>query len=92
VYGDVPPAAEANALPLLSPHDVLVSVIETVGTDVVEIVLLLLVLQPFASVTVTMYVPAATLDKDVPVLPVFHKYVYGDVPPVTPLTFTNPLA
>jgi hypothetical protein len=47
-------------------------------------------LQPFASVTVTLYVPAPSAVIELPVLPLLHAYVYGAVPPVTLLTVTRP--
>ena len=37
---------------------------------------------PFASVTVTLYVPAVRLFRSCVVSAVFHKYVYGFVPPI----------
>ena len=45
---------------------------------------------PLASVTVTLYVPAVKPLTVVVVAPVFQKYVYGDVPPLTN-TATLPL-
>ena len=38
--------------------------------------------QPFASVTSTEYVPAASPEIDEPVPPLLHTYVYGAVPTV----------
>ena len=43
----------------------------------------LVALQPFVSVTVTKYVPSNKPLMSCVVAVVFHKYVYGLVPPVT---------
>jgi hypothetical protein len=44
---------------------------------------LALVVQPLASVTTTEYVPAGLPARLEVVAPVFHRYVYGAVPPET---------
>src|SRR5436853_129707 len=47
------------------------------------VMLLSVAVQPLASVTVTLYVPAASEVISCVVAPLLHKYVYGDVPPLT---------
>lgn len=47
-------------------------------------------IHPFASVTVTVYVPFESPDKFCVVAPLFHAYVNGAVPPVT-VNVTVPL-
>jgi hypothetical protein len=49
------------------------------------------VVQPLASVMVTLYVPAITFVRSSVVAPLLHRYVYGAVPPVT-VRLTPPVA
>ena len=58
----------------------LVVAVTAVGCPITAVAVLV---HPFASVTVTVYVPAASALAVVPVPPLgAHEYVYGDVPPV----------
>ena len=84
MYGDVPPDADAVAPPSNRPLQVTLestceAATKTVGSVTVDE---LVEVQPFASVTVTVYVPAATPVIDAVVAVFDHAYVYGDVPPV----------
>ena len=54
------------------------------------IVALVWAVQPFASVTVTEYVPAARLAGSSWVVLLLQAYVYGEVPPVT-VRFMDPV-
>ena len=84
VYGAVPPLTVKSILPVAFPlHNTFTCVVinakATAGwvivTDIVSV-------QPFVSVTTTVYVPIPMFCKSCVVAPVFHAYVYGDVPPV----------
>ena len=91
VYGVVPPLTVMLIEPFALPQ--LASV--TVGALMVGplrllTVALVVVVQLFASVTVTVYVLAATLDKFCVVAVLLQLYVYGDVPPFT-VNVTLPL-
>jgi hypothetical protein len=52
----------------------LLPLIETDGVEFMVIALLPLLLQPFASVTVTLYVPPVVTERQELVAPVFHTY------------------
>ena len=84
VYGAVPPVEVAVAVPLAAPkHEasVFVQVADT-GAGGHATVVLQVVVQPLASVTLTLYGPIAKLLRLAVVAPLLHKYVYGAVPPV----------
>jgi hypothetical protein len=94
VNGAVPPTTVRLILPLLTPAQVaftLVAVADSATAGSVMIAVAVLI-HPFASVTVTVYVPAA---KPVAVAVVcagleFHAYEYGAVPPAA-LTVAEPV-
>ena len=85
VYASVPPAPVAMACPLLPPlHDILVCVVVTVSTTGWVITAVCVAVQPLASVTVTVQVPAVnpvTVAVDCAGAGSFHTYVYADTPP-----------
>ena len=70
--------------PLFPPlHDTLVEVeLKTIALGCV-IVALACAVHPFASVTVTLYVPAGKPVKSSPVDPLLHTQLYAAVPPLT---------
>lgn len=60
----------------------MIVVIDAVGPPVLAIIVVAVVMQPFASVTVTVYEPASKAEAVVPVPPLgAHEYEYGAVPP-----------
>jgi hypothetical protein len=69
-------------------------VFDAVGAKAVGwvIVVVAVPVQPLLSVTVIVYVPAVNPATVVVVCPLLHEYVYGPVPPVTPVTDTLPVA
>ena len=84
MYGAVPPEAEAVAAPFAAPH--VASVVASIlaeGPPMSFIVAVAVEEHPFASVIVTVYVPAANpvAVADVCAGEVFQLYVYGAVPP-----------
>ena len=92
MYGAVPPAPLAVADPLLPPLQ-LTFVFATVdATNAVGSVIVVLdvVVQLFASVTVTVYVPATRPLAVADVAELLHAKVYGDVPP-DPFAVAAPL-
>src|SRR3569832_228009 len=91
VYGAVPLDAERLTLPLLSPHVALVGVSVAVGTAVVVKVAPIVAVQLFASVTVTLNVPADMFVKSCVVAPLLQAYVKFGVPPFTVIS-TKPFA
>ena len=85
MYGAVPPVAVRLIEPVLFPkHNtftwVLLNVNPACGWVIVTVVW---AIQPFASVTVTVYVPAAKFVGSSCVVLLLQAYVYGAVPPVT---------
>ena len=82
-YGVVPPVALADALPLLPPLQLTFEVTLALATRGVGCVMVMdeVLVQPFASVTVTVYVPALALLSDAVVSPLDQAYPYGVVPP-----------
>jgi hypothetical protein len=84
VYAGVPPATAVVIDPVVPPLqvtdvDVKVATI-AVGSVITSVELLL---QEFASVTVTVIDPAARFEVFAVVAPLLHKYVYAGVPPAT---------
>jgi hypothetical protein len=79
----VPPDGVLTIDPLVNPHVSSVVVKVTVGAADDVMSNDCNKLQPDASVTVSEYVPAARLLMLSLVELSFHRYVYGDVPPVT---------
>ena len=81
-YPAVPFAANAVALPVAPPlhNTFVVDGIDSVNKLGCVIVAVVDVVHPFASVAVTVYVPAVRLLIVAAVDPVFHKYEYPDVP------------
>ena len=78
----MPPVAVTLTEPLFCPQlaEVLpVIIVITLGCVMIFVAL---VLQLFASVTVTVYVPATKPDMFWVVIPLLHKYCIGDVPPL----------
>ena len=84
VYGDVPPVGVKLMLPVFAPwHNTFTWVVDSVnGACGSVIVALMVAVQLFASVTTTLYVPAAKLLMSCVSEPLLHKYVYKGVPPV----------
>ncbi len=84
VYGEVPPVADAVAPPSEPPlQETSASTTEEATNDVGSVIVEVVVaVQPFASVTVAVYVPAETPVIDAVVSLLLHEYVYGEVPPV----------
>ena len=80
----MPPVAVTVAEPVLIPlHSTFVwAVIEAVNWDGSVITTKVLEIQPFASVAVTLYVPAVRPVAVADAWPLFHKYVIVPVPPV----------
>ena len=90
VNGSVPPTTSNITEPfssLLHRGSVKICVI-TISSAPSTIVLSSLV-QPLASVAVTVYNPLSTSISDSPSTPVDHSYVYGDMPPLA-FTVTDP--
>jgi hypothetical protein len=82
VYGKIPPVPETSTCPLPPLHKIDDAMeLEAVKKEGCVKVIESIAVQPFASVTVTVYVPDARFKADAPVAPLFHKYVYGAVPP-----------
>lgn len=78
----VPPLAETVMLPLDDPQDALLTVpVIAIAAGAVSVKFCVLV-QPFASVAVTVYVPAVRLLMLAPLAPVFQVNVLDPVPPV----------
>lgn len=70
------------AVPLFPPQVALVNEVVAVMAVGCVMVNVLVITQPFASVTVTVYVPAQSADADAPVPPLgAQEYEYGAVPP-----------
>jgi hypothetical protein len=86
VYGDVPPEPLTVTLPVELPKqrtfvcNPTLAVSAAVGCVIVTN---LVAVQPFASVTVTLYVPATRPVRSCVVAPFDQAYAYGAVPPVT---------
>jgi hypothetical protein len=83
-YGPTPPAGVAVAVPVDDPlHNTLTCVVPTVSATGWVIVTLAVLIHRLASVTVTIYVPAARPVAVAVVCTgnVFHEYVYGPTPP-----------
>ena len=80
VYGGTPPVAVTVTVPVRYPHGALTATDEAANLAV--IVALAVAVHPLASVTVTLYVPAASALRFCVVAPLLHKYVYGAVPPL----------
>jgi hypothetical protein len=78
----VPPVAVALTEPLFCPQLAEVLLVVNVISDGCVIIFVALVLQLLASVTVTVYVPAAKPPMFWVVRPLLHKYVMGAVPPL----------
>jgi predicted metal-binding membrane protein len=86
VYGEVPPVTVTFIDPSAAAlHVTFAEVFEAANAAGSVIVALVVVVHPFASVTVKIYVPGVKSDKSSVVLAEAssHKYVYGEVPPVT---------
>jgi len=80
VYGPTPPAGVAVAVPVDDPlHNTLTCVVPTVSATGWVIVTLAVLIHRLASVTVTIYVPAARPVAVAVICTgnVFHEYVYG---------------
>ncbi len=84
MYGVVPPVAVTVAEPLFPPLQVMLFCPEIKAVKAVGCVIVTLVVrvQPFASVTVTVYVPAVNPVAVAAVCPPVQAYVYGAVPPL----------
>ena len=84
VYGMVPPVALAVAPPSEKPLQLTLLSTTLAADNAAGSVIVVdeLSVQPFASVTVTLYVPATNPVAVAVVCPLFQLYVYGDVPPV----------
>src|SRR5829696_2654221 len=83
VNGTVPPLTLISIAPFVNPHVAFVGVPERVGGGKFITVVDCVVLQPFASVTVTLYEFAITFEMFCVVAPLDHAYVNGNVPPLT---------
>jgi hypothetical protein len=82
VYGPTPPEGVTVAVPFGLPQVEGVVVVDAATGVGCVIVYVRVMVQPFASVTVTVYVPAARPVAEEPVPPLgAHEYVYGAVPP-----------
>ena len=83
MYGEVPPLTDAVAVPLLLLQDAGVLLIVTTGVFALEdIVTVSEIEHPFASVIVTIQLPAVSPVAVEVLCPLHHVYVYGGVPPV----------
>jgi hypothetical protein len=82
-YGAVPPDPLAVAEPLFPPLQLMFEFTTELATNAVGSVIVVLdvVVQLFASVTVTVYVPATRPLAVADVAALLHAKVYGDVPP-----------
>ena len=83
MYGALPPDAFTVATPLLPPlHDTFCFVIlQDTFSVCADTVPLHTLVQPFTSVTVTVYEPEHNPVAVLPVCPLLHKYVNGAEPP-----------
>lgn len=85
MYGPVPPEALTVAEPFdpLKQETFVDAVMLAVGEPALVIVIVRVMVQPFASVTVTTYAPAPNPVGFAPLPDGVHAYEYGPVPPVT---------
>jgi hypothetical protein len=85
VYGPVPPEALTVAEPLLPPKQRIFAeaVMVAVGEPAFVIVMVRVIVHPFASVTTTTYAPAASPVGFDPLPEGDHEYEYGPTPPLT---------
>jgi Ni,Fe-hydrogenase III component G len=84
VYPAVPPLTVKSIAPVDPPlQATLVTDVERFNAVGCVIVALVVAVQRFASVTVTVYVPATTPDKSCELAPLLQLYVYPAVPPLT---------
>ena len=80
----MPPAALTVALPVLLPRQSTLVCVPTTALKALDgcvIVTVALAVQPFASVTTTVYVPAASAVAVASPCPLLQAKVYGAVPP-----------
>ena len=80
-----PPLTVRFTAPVLNPlHNIFTPVIDKeIGFAGSVRIMDMVSVHPLESVTVTEYVPAGTLSRFCVVFPLFHRYVYGFVPPLT---------
>ena len=84
MYGAVPPDGVKSMLPVLAPkHNTSFGRAFKLRAFGAVTVALVVVLQLFASVTVTVYVPAIKLLMSCDAALLLHAYVYGAAPPLT---------
>jgi hypothetical protein len=92
VYPEVPPVTVTVAEPVVPPlHNTLLTAVEVARAETGSmIVTISVIVQPLASVTVTVFTPAVSPVITDVVAVVDHKYVYPEVPPDT-VTVAEPV-